>query len=218
MKPLYLDWNLGLGDSLICNGLVRWLSEYRAKRVVLPCYEHNFASVQQLFQDIPGVSIHQLLPGEPNLFSGEVLPIGLNNPRWGTVQPFDRAFYEFAGVPFDAKWDLFSIPRSGRELPPKDYRYALVHDDKQRGFAIDESRISPDIIKHHVFKSATPRISDWRDMISEAAEVHVIDSAVMHLAELLPTKGKLFYHRYARRASERMPVDATFRKDWTVLD
>ncbi len=222
MRTLYLDWHLGLGDAIICNGLVRWLArENPGRHIVIPCYQnHNTSAVSQMFADLThwrgdvGPSVFVVPDTNPPPHGCLLLPIGMNNPGWGTVTPFDRAFYAFAGVPFDAKWDLFHIPESNTELPPPDYRYALLHEDRARGFAIDRSRIK-DILIHSVTPGKTPRISDWRHWIANAAEVHVIDSSVMHLAELLPTNGKLFYHKYAR---PNAADDAIFRKAWTVYE
>jgi hypothetical protein len=216
VKPLYLDWNLGLGDAIICNGLVRWLARERGRNLILPCYQQNRASVEAMFADLPEAMpvLHDgRFVGHEN---EETLSIGLSNPRWGEVQPFDRAFYEFAGVPFDAKWDLFHIPEDHRGTGCTSPRVILFHEDRERGFMIDRNRLTAGVRCQVI--PTTPRITDWRYMIRDAAEIHCIDSAVMHLAELLPTTGKLFYHKYARPAAERQHVDAIFRKDWTVLE
>ncbi len=219
MKPLYLDWNLGLGDAIICNGLVRALALRQPDRTIrVAAWPQNVASVMQMFSDI---DVQVIATSTENLRGlptdgHDVLSIGLNNRHWGEAQPFDRAFYHFADVPFDAKWGLFHIPESGTELGPPDYRYALLHEDRSRGFTIDRSRI-PGILIHSVTPGKTPRLSDWRRWIEHAADIHCIDSSVMHMAELLPTNGKLFYHRYARTA-DKSPVEAIFRKDWTVYE
>ena len=60
----------------------------------------------------------------------------------------------------------------------------------------------------------TPRITDWTGVMACAEEIHCIDSAPMHLVESVPTCGKLFFHRYARKAT----THATLRKNWEVLD
>jgi hypothetical protein len=229
MKPLWIDWHLGLGDAIIRNGLVRWLArENPDKTLMLPCWMGvNEASVRHMFSDLKNVQVNA-----PPLYGlEELLIIGMGgsahkdgnliyNPRWGEVQPFDRAFYEFAGVPFDAKWNLFHVPEDGRGTGCGGVPVILFHEDPERGFLIDRSRLTEGVrcpvIPVHIDRRP-PRITDWKRMIREAAEIHCIDSAVMHLAELLPTTGKLFYHKYARPAAERHS-DAVFRKPWTVLE
>ena len=230
MKPLYLDWNLGLGDAILCNGLVRWLArEHAGRHIVLPAYEQNMASVYAMFLNLDHIQVIQV--GDMHAMMNaadancDVLRVGLSNPAWGTVEPFDRAFYEFAGVPFDAKWDMFHVPESGTELRPGllDKPYVLIHEDVKRGFEIDGAKI-PDagwLRRQYIpifVEPKTPLITDWRYMIQEAAEIHCIDSSIMHLAELLPTTGKLYYHRYARSKDAREKVEAVFRKDWIIIE
>jgi hypothetical protein len=218
MKPLFLDWNLGLGDAIICNGLVRSLSaqDMGRRKIVLPCWERNLPTVRHMFSDLANVFVVQAEGEKPNVASREyeTRSIGLNNPNWGMIQPWDRAFYVFAGVPFDAKWDMFHVPESGTELSSRGGTI-LGHEDVSRGFAIDLKRAT--LITSWICDPSM-LLTDWRYVIRDAKEIHCIDSAPMHLAELLPTTGKLFYHKYARAANSRNPVDATFRKPWVVLE
>jgi hypothetical protein len=224
MTPLYLDWNLGLGDAIICNGLVRWYARTGCE-IILPCWEHNLPTVRHMFSDLANVRVALPVNGDARPQRSrdyEVLSIGVNNPHFGAIEPWDRAFYEFAGVPFDAKWDLFYVPESGSEIRVHG-RYMLVHEDNERGFGIDPERLDLPIGKRgmgftwSINKGEGP-LTDWRNVIRDAAEIHMIDSAPMHLAELLPTTGKLFYHKYARAKGNRNHQDATFRKDWKVIE
>ena len=92
-SKLFIDWNLGLGDSIICNGLVRVLARQHGRFVIVPSYTHNLPSVRHMFSDDHNVCVVDV--ADAALYCDEsVLSIGLNHPRWGTVTPFDRAFYE----------------------------------------------------------------------------------------------------------------------------
>lgn len=220
MKPLYLDWNLGLGDAIICNGLVRWLARFR-ERLIVPAWSHNLPTVEHMFSDLENVTVSLPYSGDARPAPSrdyDVLSIGINNPRFGAVEPWDRAFYVFADVPFEAKWDLFHVPPSGSELPSVTPRgFQLVHEDQERGFCIDYSRLSPNMMRGHVMPGLR-FLTDLRHVIRDATEIHCIDSSVMHLAELMPTTGKLFYHKYARALGNRNHCDATLRKAWTVYE
>ena len=231
MKPLYLEMNLGLGDAIICNGLVRSLAQRKPgcapREVVLPCWAHNRPTVVHMFSDLPNVRVVSPINGDGPVPAGhsgyEILSISVNNPRFGSVEPWDASFYEFAKVPFDEKWRLFHVPDSASRIDPKTVQrpFAVIHDDQGRGFEIDYARTSllgGDLWFVPVNKVRAPLLTDWRDLIHDAAEVHCIDSSVLHLAELLPTTGKLFYHKYARAKGNRHHTDAVLRKDWTVLE
>ncbi len=228
MKLLFLDWNLGLGDAIICNGLVRFLSAQEARRkIVLPCWERNLPTVRHMFSDLANVHVVLAEGDNPNPPSREydVLRIGLNNPNWGRIAQWDEAFYRFADVSFDAKWDMFHVPRSPTEAEWKggENRFSLLHEDKERGFMIDEQRVRTyrlraPILKPCVEMSQLAFLTDWRNLISRANEIHCIDSAPMCLIELLPTTGKLFYHKYARHHGSRQKVDQVLRKPWVILE
>jgi hypothetical protein len=226
MKPLFLDWNLGLGDAIICNGLVRTLAApmvpYARREIVLPCWERNLPTVRHMFSDLPNVHVvtveHDgqgvLEPG----FGRELLSIGINYHGPINHDQWDKCFYDRAGVPFDAKWSKFFVPSNPQSLVPPVTPYALIHDDPERGFDIDFDRCGE--LPHYALGTSlcSPLLTDWRDYIRNAAEIHCIDSSVMHLAELLPTTGKLYYHKYARAKGNRQHTDAVFRKPWVVLE
>lgn len=222
MKPLYLDWNLGLGDAIICNGLVRWFARYGGRQIIVPSWPHNLPTVRHMFSDLDNVTVHEA--DETCASEGcETMRIGVNNPKWGSVEPWDRAFYDFADVPFDAKWNLFHVPPSPTEISASVARkpFVLLHEDVARGFEIDGHRVdslSNSDLNPVFVNKGLPLLTDWRHLIEEATEIHCIDSSVMHLAELLPTKGKLFYHKYARAKGNPNHQDATFRKNWVVLE
>lgn len=225
MKPLYLDWNLGLGDALICNGLVRWLA--RTREMVVPSYEHNFPTVSHMFSDLPNVHVHIVVGDSPQPLEGnDMLSIGINAKGFGEDPQWDRQFYTLAGVPFDAKWDCFHVPQSGTELTSPDGGFALKHDDTHRGFGVDYDTVQraqgAGRWDHRwpLFEIDHRRaiLTDWRMVIAAASEIHCIDSSVLHMAELMPTTGKLFYHKYARAKGNPNHRDPVLRKPWTVLE
>lgn len=218
MKPLFLDWNLGLGDAIICNGLVRFLAaQDLTRKIVLPCWERNLPTVRHMFSDL--ANVHVVAATDDTVAHSrtyEVLSIGLHNANWGRIAQWDEAFYRFADVPFGAKWDMFHVPESGTELRTWG-PVPLCHEDVERGFQIDLKRCSFNVMPAFIDRSEL-LLTDWRNVIRSAREIHVIDSAPMHLVELLPTTGKLFYHKYARAKGSREHMDAVLRKDWTVLE
>ena len=56
MKTLWILQHLGLGDHLICNGLVRFYAS-RYTSVFLFCWSSNLSSVQFVFRDLSNISI-----------------------------------------------------------------------------------------------------------------------------------------------------------------
>ena len=52
MKRIFLIHHLGLGDHIVCNGLVRELIK-KCDLIYFPVKHHNFATVKFMFRDIP---------------------------------------------------------------------------------------------------------------------------------------------------------------------
>ena len=228
MKKLFVEWHKGLGDTIICNGLIRTLAERRD--VVVPCYSKNLPSVRHMFSDLENVSVVQLAADWFESFSTDeepcdILRIGLKNPAFASIQPFDKSFYALAGVPFENRWTKFFVPPSETERVPAAEPHILIHDGGSSGDSgiSDQNlwkatqtrrrceliRIAPDPLH--------PLITDWRQMIRHAVEIHCIDSSFMHLVESVDTDAKLFYHRYARPKAAGEETDSIRRKPWTVI-
>lgn len=213
---IYLDWNLGLGDAIICNGLVRELLK-RHPAITLPALDRCGASVAHMFSDLPGVKV---------ISQDELWRVRISKPGWaddehtlnisntrmgGHAGIFDRQFYEFAGVPFDCRWSSFYAPSRGNAVNVEG-RFILESSDTSVGnLTLDyQAPAGSAVVK--VAESGTPIITDWIPAIAEAEEIHCVDSAFLHLVESVPTRGKLFFHGYARGGH-----NISLRKPWTVL-
>lgn len=206
MKRLLLNGHTGLGDHLLCNGLVRVLVE-RGNQVIIPCKQHNEMSVAAMFADLyPRVITES--HAEDGRPADEVLNLGYYAAEHETdtfdESRFDAEFYRQAGVPFLAKWEKFETPTIAGGLRSKRF----VHDDPSRGFIINLEGTRPDATK------PSP-ITDYVEMLILAEEIHCINSSFAILADLINAPGKKFLHKYARPDGGALPI---FGRAWTVLD
>lgn len=214
MKRTLLRWNLGLGDALLCNGLVRTLVD-RGHEITLPCYRHNLASVEAMFADLPNVIVddHGDMLLKDDYF--ERLNLGHYAVQYGTdtfdESRFDAEFYRQAGVPFLDKWEKFSVPN----LPDirlhgwshlDEHEKIIIHDDAERGFRIPmEGYRLP----------RTSNLFDHYQLMMLAHEIHCINSCVAIWADMICDypDTKLVLHRYARPDGGALPI---FGRTWTV--
>lgn len=210
-KPLLLDWHLGLGDALICQGLVRSLVD-EGHVITLPSWKHNLHSVQQVYQDLFDAGLVRILPvsdtgGIPDpILHGEILYLGYKGKDFDPER-WDESFYHQAGVPFLDKWGRFEMEVSWDNLKlPGCYRF--VHDDPLRGYTIPIA--GADVIRPQ-YKSMIHHAYDLRC----ADEVHCINSCFAILADLLTVKGKLFIHLNARPDGAALPI---FGQHWDIVD
>lgn len=212
-KPMFIAWHLGLGDALICNGLVRAIADGR--QIVVPAKIPNVASVRFMFSDLPNVRV-EAIPNEQAVRSAsqgcEFLGLGLwSNRKSVPAIGWDRQFYEDAQVPFECRWERFHTPPSpvlSAPLQP----FAFVHDQPEQG-----RRITRDLPKIPVYEPLRPpHIFYHVTALFNALEIHVVNSCFLNLAESVPTPNaqRLVLHNYAR--TDCGPP--TLRKAWEILN
>lgn len=220
MRSIVIRGHLGLGDHLICNGLVRVYAE-QYDRVIVPCKRHNEPSVRQMFLDNPKI---QPLPvdddAEADKVSGlleetgsDLIKLGMFGERPFDITRFDSEMYRQAGVPFIKRWNRFEFKLPEDPVDPPLCDYAFVHDDPSRGFRIDVRRLS----KMKIIKpSHVGTIFHWLPTIFGAKEISCVDSCFAILVDSLTLhdfKVPLLLHLYARR--DKPPH---YRKQWEVLE
>lgn len=233
MASTILLHHLGLGDHLICNGMVREYCKMRDE-VVIFSLPRNYASVSFMFRDVPNLKIMSgdeafaLLYIFNNKFKreyDEVKNVGLPHLDIFDSEPMEKQFYRLAGIDFAKKWESFHVERDqAREQALFDKMkpegdYIFLHDDAARGLAIDRSRTPKGHVAISPKSGLTDNIFDFCSLIENAKEVHLIDSSFMYLVDLLPYENrnqKLVIHRYARpNPVWSLPA---LRKKWEIID
>jgi hypothetical protein len=120
---------------------------------------------------------------------------------------FDEAFYAIAGLDFSKRFDDFFILRDIEEeekilkqLNPDGEKYIFIHDDKKRGFKIDESKITSKYKK--IYNDDSIPIFNCISLIENAEEVHVMQSSIKDLINSFKFDKPTFYlHEYIRNYS-----------------
>ena len=215
MDTLILYHHLGLGDHMMCHGLVRETCKHHSK-VITFAKKHNMASARFMFKDIPNLEIIEGDDSSVQAFLNEhletpCLQIGFGNLNWVTGEKLDIQFYEHAGLPIEKKYSEFKVIRDREKeealfdkLVPKGAEdYIFIHHDPERHFGI-KPELLPDLPVVQPVPDETDCIFDYCKIIENASEVHLIDSSFQHMTDLLSPynckKGqKLVIHRYARQ-------------------
>jgi hypothetical protein len=215
--------NLGLGDHIACNGMVRHFAE--SSGVVVICKTVNYRSVSAMYSDNPSISVLRVhddatAHGLFDSWKGEKIAVGCYNKAWDPQShtPFDVMFYEQAGIPHAYRWDKFKCPDRNR-IPARTEPYIFIHEDTDRGYTIEENLRNAVSYKWDESKIVRPNrrgaIGDWIDVVGNAEEVHCINSAFLILADQVPTRGRLVWHKYARNEGDI--CNPTARKPWLIL-
>lgn len=230
--------HLGLGDHLICNGLVRSLWRPGCSfGLVVKC--RNEAAVQFMFRDLPGL---QPLPVADDAQArvlietaaragAEVIRLGFEQLA-GTTLSFGEAFYRAAGLDYAVRFSGFKVERDFRREDETFERlagglgdYIFVHDDCERGFRIDEARIGSPLPRVRPVPGGD-NIFDYGRLLERAQEIHCIDSAFRNLVDSMAVDAtRLVLHGYARLSTDyvhghaRLGIDFGLpsRHAWEIL-
>ena len=205
----YIYHHLGLGDHIICNGLVRHFVE-KYNEIFLFCKNHNKESVEFMYLDDPRIHII-LFPTDmdvnnyihTNNIENETIRVGFDR-IYSSTKGFDVNFYEQFELSIDDRWNKFKIKRNlDREkklfdhFSVKSKEYIFIHEDDR--FKIDYNKIN---IKNNKIvipkKEITENIFDYLMLIENALEVHTIESSFQFIIDSMALNKENYVHRYSR--------------------
>jgi len=223
---IYIFHHLGLGDHIICNGLVRSLIQSNLEYTLF-CRPQYLNSVKSMYNDLTNLSFKDGCDNSINSFLSNIdnnnkILIGFQytpeNYSW------DEYFYKQHNVPFIKRWENFKIHRNIKDeielynkLNPDNSKYALVHssgsDGKDR---IDYSKINSNLKIIKVSPEHTDNIFNYLELIYKADEIHCVESCFNVLVDSLPLEVKLFYHKsHNQRSIEKN--QHKLNKPWIII-
>ena len=220
MKSLYIYHHLGLGDHIVCNGLIREIIKYGEYfRYNILTKPRNKESVSFMYRDLENVCTVEI---ENDCYSSEILKnvcyqkIGFSPPNHDSS--WDQLFYEQCHIPFKYRWDSFYIRRDpDREqslsikLNAEKESYILIHNKASDNIdGIDYSYIN-NTIKHIYVENLTNNMFDYMGLIENSSEIHCVSSAFQVLIDSLDLKIPLFFHNTKHI---RPNSDHKLRLDW----
>ena len=208
---MYIYHHLGLGDHIICHGIVRNICHKYFEKEHTLCLKPQFlTSVGFMYRDIKNLKLKPFLNDhEVHLFLNsikdeQILYIGHHHLSeiMNNGYNFDEAFYKQVGLNFQKRWTNFKIERDyNRETkllkkisPPSEYIF--LHDGSERGPVIDREKIQnkslPIITPNTEY---TDNIFDYLSLIERATEIHCFDSSFkLMIDSILHDRSNLFYH------------------------
>jgi hypothetical protein len=203
----YIYHHLGLGDHIICNGLIRSLIR-EDNEYTMFVKQHNLTSVEFMYRDLNNLKficgddsfVNKFL-NEKKITKNELIVAGFY--RHPNSKEFDDSFYLQNGIPFENRWEKFYVSRDvNREYDLfKKYdlienEYVFIHDDVERNLLIDEKHIVNKKLKIiRPIKNLTNNIFDYCYIMEKSKELHFMDSSFRLLFDSLGVeKDLLFYH------------------------
>lgn len=236
MEALYIYHHLGLGDHIICNGLVRHYAE-KYDKIFLFVKPHNITNVKYMYRDNPNIKFLAL--NDPDVYSfmrfnpyNKYLIVGITREWFYNLdvlkkyETFDQGFYDVVDVSFEYKWEKFYFERDIEKEKDAFYNkiglkdgeeFIFVHDNPSQGRFFKK-----ELIPSHM-KIINPNdyllinLFDFLYTIEKAKEVHVMNSSFMNLIDCIQLKTeKLVLHSYARTDMGDNP-NPKLKLNWTIL-
>lgn len=208
---MFIYQHMGLGDHIMCNGLVRTIID-KKNQYIMFVKEHNYGSVSYMYRDIPNL---RFLIGDDaaaiNFLNANAVPqnqvklIGFN---WvdPTNHNLEENFYMQHQIDPHKKWDSFYCERD-EQAEQKVYEhfsinedYIFVHDDSR--YHIDESKLPQGlrIIRPQI--GVVDSIFCYAKVMEKAKQLHLMESCFGWMAELMKLNPELYMHRYSRNPSK----------------
>jgi len=227
-SELIIYHHLGLGDHLICNGLVNYLSLY-FNTIFLPVKQNNLSNVSYLYKENNKVRLFEVsyqneeegildYSQKNNL---KILKIGLEKIK----NPFNTSFYEQLNLPYSISKDFFSFPRN-IELEDALYKHLIENFEVKSKFALIHSEASTgtydlrvDYRKDKIYIKKDMDIFNnifyYSKLIELAEEIHCLNSSFLHLVDRCMTTDKLYFHdlKGANKKGEM-----TLLKNWKIIN
>jgi hypothetical protein len=216
MTLKYIHHHLGLGDHIICNGMIRHLCKYN-DNIVLFCYTHYYENISYMYSDLQNLEIFDF-DTEQEIVNftkrNRTVETNLIKPGFDNLDScldrmtFDEAFYHLVGLDFSVRFDEFYIPRDlEREkevcetLNPENEKYIFVLDDPKRGYLIDKNKLPSDYkIIENDYRFL---MFDYISLLENAEEIHMMQTGFLDLVNSYKmNKPKIYRHNYVRNYPE----------------
>jgi hypothetical protein len=204
---VYIHHHLGLGDHIVCNGLVRNLTKGRSEDFILAVKERNVPSVRHLYSN-SNITLDPIQNDEEaaSHYTDHIIKrIGFENctqPNW------ERSFYNQYKIDYKKRFSDFYIPRNKkrefrlkRQLKAPE-RYVFLNNSSSAGSYNIEVDSELPIIN---LSPITDSIFDWIPIIESAEEVHTVDSSVFQLIKQLSIKSKKVFYDARNLDNTRTP-------------
>jgi len=213
----------GLGDAIICNGMVNYLSE-KFDKIYLAAHYKIYDHLNYLYSENDAV---ELLHYEKaiDIYKNKKLPV-LRVGFEKNSKKFNISFYDQLDLDYQISFDMFHIPSNkSKEINLqkhlfKEYKvknqYMLVHQVSSYGRV--DLDIKSDLEKIYVEMETDifKNLFFYKKVIEDSEEIHCIDSSFLHLVERVPTSAKLYFHSV--KTSTQKAEKLHLMKNWEIRE
>jgi len=197
---MIIHHHLGLGDHFVCNGLVNYICKISKEPIHLICKKKNIDTVKYLYSEndkvivipIDGFDEISEVNNYASKTNNKVLRIGFD---YCDLKNWDISFYNQLNIDFIERYRFFKLPKQKPKnlIEAPHYPYILVHNESsEQKYKLS---INTNLEIFCMDKQEGYHLLSYIDIITNAEEIHCIDSSIFHLIDSIPnTTNKLYFH------------------------
>jgi hypothetical protein len=229
MKPkLYVYPHLGIGDQLVCKGIVMEL--IKQYHVILLVKKQQLRAIDLLYQYTPVQLMGVESDVEARAITNSVPPeqrLLLGHENLNTRISFDLSYYQQVGLNIDLKWSNFSLRRDLEDERKvynelvKSEKYIVCHIHTIRGTShinFDQTEVKDyQIIYIDPKNDGSTSIFSWLTILEKADRVILTNSCYLHLVNQLDINpdGRMYYKSCNRNPS--VIDEPILRGKWKII-
>lgn len=213
--------HLGMGDHIVCNGLVRYIKKINPnQKIGVIVKTSNKKNVERMYDDALDI-IPIEFKNDQDFINYRIKNNKLNVIELGFSKMrgnFDSSFYNCANIPFEKRWECWSLRRDPiqEERIIKELNiegdYIFVHDSYSGGkFNLNIESKLPQI--RPKLLECEQSIFDWIGVMEKAKEVHCVNSSFVHIANSYNFNNKKYYHNLRRGGN----LNFSLTNDWETI-
>lgn len=228
-NKLLIHHHLGLGDTIICNGLVNYLSNEKGIECFLPVKRHYLNMVQFLYKNNHRVKLfgidNETRDNDIENFAEtnnlQILKIGFEKVKKNN---FNTYFYKQLNIPYEYSFRYFNLPEDNEKYAQLEKHlfeffginssnFILVHNESsyEKYELKIESKLDQIVINKE--SDLFNNLFLYKDLIRKAKEIHCINGSFLHLVERVDSNAQLFYHHLRKN---NMQIQN--RWEWVLYD
>lgn len=229
---LFIYHHLGLGDHLDCNGMVRYIQKkWSYDQVTVFSKDNYYDMINYMYRENDKIKVIKInrskeyeevkkVLDKHNKHNNHVLVVGhqyydhtaKGKNCWEIFYDQINMSHKIRKSYFYLERDLKAEEKLLQKLNPENLPFAFVHDDEDRGFALDRNHIKNKDL-HIIENDISENIFDFIGILQKAEEVHCMESSFKTLVDIYCDQEKLFFHDFRGH-----PLGSQSNKNWKVVD
>lgn len=222
-SEIIIHHHSGLGDAIICNGIINYLSE-KFDKIYLAAHNKISNHLDYLYSENDSVEL-LIYDDQKEIYKNKKIPV-LRIGFEKNNKNFNTSFYEQIGLDYEISFDYFYIPTDENKEKNlqnhliKEYKvtnqFGLIHQVSSYGKVNLNIKNTFNNIFVEKETDIYKNIFLYKKVIENAVEIHCIDSSFLHLVERVPTSAKLYFHN---NKTETQKSEKLFlMKNWEIIN